>query len=188
MRRNRSVCSPATATRSRAGPSFRISTPTVGRRGSPADRSLATGRATSTCASRRRCSVWRGPALANARAVVVTEGPFDWLTACSWGLHAVALLGTHASRDALCALRSFRRVYLALDADGAGRRATAQLASALGARAVVVPLPEGVHDLNELGCRRGGRDAFLRSLYEARARMEESWPKSTERDHSARAA
>ncbi len=126
--------------------------------------------------------------VANARAVVVTEGPFDWLTVCGWGLHAVALLGTHASRDALYALRSFRRVYLALDGDGAGRRATAQLASALGARAVVVPLPEGVHDLNELGCRRGGRQAFLGSLYEARARMEESWPKSTERDHSARAA
>ena len=124
----------------------------------------------------------------DARAVVLTEGPFDWLTACNWGLHSVALLGTHASRDALGTLRSFRRVYLALDADGAGRRATASLASELGARAVVVPLPQGVHDLNELGCRRGGRDAFLRSLYEARARMEESWPRSTDSDRNARAA
>jgi DNA primase len=123
-----------------------------------------------------------------AQAVVVTEGPFDWVTACNWGMHSVALLGTHVSHDALGALRSFRRVYLALDADGAGRRATAHLASELGARAVVVPLPEGVHDLNELGCRRGGREAFLHSLYKARARMEESWPRSTDSNRSARAA
>lgn len=123
-----------------------------------------------------------------AHAVVVTEGPFDWVTARNWGMHAVALLGTHVSHDALGALRSFRRVYLALDADGPGRRATAHLASELGARTVIVPLPAEVHDLNELGCRRGGRDAFLRSLYEARARMEESWPRSTDSDRSARAA
>ena len=123
-----------------------------------------------------------------ARAVVVTEGPFDWLTACGWRMRAVALLGTHVRRDVLSALRAFKRVYLALDADGPGRRATARLVSELGARAVVVPLPDGVHDLNELGCRRHGREAFLRSLHEARARKKESWQRSTDSERRARAA
>ena len=123
-----------------------------------------------------------------ARAVVVTEGPFDWLAACGWGMHAVALLGTHASRDALAALRAFRRVYLALDADGAGHRAAARIAAELGPRAVVVPLPAGAHDLGELGRRRDGREAFLRSLHQARTRMEDSWPRAMTRDQGARAA
>ena len=80
---------------------------------------------------------------AAAPAVVLVEGPFDWLTACAWQLHAIALLGTHLSREALGALRLFGRVYLALDADGPGRRATDRIRSELGARAVVVPLPQG---------------------------------------------
>ena len=122
-----------------------------------------------------------------AEAVVVVEGPFDWLTACEWEIRAIALVGTHASRLALAALRGFRTVYLALDADGPGRRASAQIASALGARAVTVALPEGAHDLNELGQRRGGRDAFLAALAEACRRQEESWQQSepTRRNRAA---
>ena len=123
-----------------------------------------------------------------ARAVVVTEGPFDWMTACAWKLRAISLLGTHLSRAALHALRSFRRVYLALDADDPGRRATERLVSELGARAVVVPLPTGVHDLSELGGHRAGRETFLRSLTEARTRMEESWTNATNPDRGDRAA
>ena len=44
---------------------------------------------------------------AGASALVLTEGPFDWLAAVGWQLHAAALLGTHVSREALGALRSF---------------------------------------------------------------------------------
>ncbi len=115
-----------------------------------------------------------------ASAVVVVEGPFDWLTACEWEIPAVALVGTHASRRTLAALRGFRTVYLALDGDGPGRRASAQLASALGGRALTIALPGGAHDLNELGQRRGGRDAFLVALAEARRRQEQSWQQSEE--------
>ncbi|MGE3855828.1 MAG: CHC2 zinc finger domain-containing protein [Dehalococcoidia bacterium] len=122
-----------------------------------------------------------------AAAVVVVEGPFDWLTACEWEVPAVALVGTHASRRTLAAIRGFRTVYLALDADGPGRRASAQLASALGARALTVALPDGAHDLNHLGQRRGGRNAFLAALAEARRRQEESWQQS-ERTRLNRAA
>ncbi|MGE3856853.1 MAG: CHC2 zinc finger domain-containing protein [Dehalococcoidia bacterium] len=104
------------------------------------------------------------------RAVVVVEGPFDWLTACEWRVPAVALVGTHLSPADLEVLAPFDRVYLALDPDEAGRRATAAIEPQLGNRAVAVGLPRGVHDLNELGQIDGGRDAFLRALADARAR------------------
>jgi len=112
--------------------------------------------------------------------VVVTEGPFDWLTAVQWGLPAVALLGTHVSRSTERALTRFRRVYLALDADEAGRRAAARLMSALGPRAIAVELPPGVHDLNDLGRRDrqgspAGAEAFQRCLEHATRRKETRW-------------
>ncbi len=106
---------------------------------------------------------------------VVTEGPFDWLTAVQWGLPAVALLGTRVSRSTLRALMRFRRVYLALDSDEAGRGAAAQLAAALAGRAAVVHLPPGVHDLNDLGRLPEGREAFLSCLQEALDREERRW-------------
>ena len=126
--------------------------------------------------------------LRGEQAVIVVEGPFDWLTARCWGLPAVALLGTHASRDALLALRGFRGVYVALDADGPGRRAAVALAADLGLRATIVALPHGIHDRNELGRRREGRALFVRSLREYRLRMEESWSSLTIPDPRARAA
>ncbi len=107
--------------------------------------------------------------------VVVTEGPFDWLTAVQWDLAAVALLGTRASRSAVQALNRFRRIYLALDADEAGSRAAAQLAAELDSRAAIVELPRGVHDLNDLGRLPEGRDAFLQCLEEANNRKERRW-------------
>ncbi len=125
---------------------------------------------------------------AGARALLLTEGPFDWLTACSWQLHAAASLGTHVSREALSALRSFRRVYLALDADDPGRRASARLRSELGARAVVVRLPLGAHDLSELGARPDGRRAFLASLQQAHAGEQEPWTRARDRVRRGRAA
>ncbi len=125
---------------------------------------------------------------AGAAAAVVTEGPFDWLTLCAWRLPAVALLGTHVSREALAALRSLGRVYLALDADHPGRQAADRLISALAERATVVPLPGGAHDLSELGRRRDGRAAFLRSLHEARDREKESWTGSIDVERRDRAA
>ncbi len=107
--------------------------------------------------------------------VVVTEGPFDWLTAVQWGLPAVAFLGTRVSRVTVQALTRFRRVYLALDNDDAGRRAAAQLAAELDGRALMVELPPGIHDLNDLGRLPDGREAFLSCLQEANDRKERRW-------------
>jgi DNA primase len=111
--------------------------------------------------------------LVHGDEVVVTEGPFDWLTAVQWGLPAVALLGTHVSRVVAQTLARFRRVYLALDSDEAGRRAAGGLAAALGRRAIVVEFPPGVHDLNDLGRLPGGREAFQHCLEIAAHRTEE---------------
>jgi DNA primase len=116
-----------------------------------------------------------GLGLVRGDEVVVTEGPFDWLTAVQWALPAVALLGTRVSRSTIQALSRFRRVFLALDSDEAGRRATGQLMSALGSRAIPVELPSSVHDLNDLGRTPAGREAFLSCLEIALKRRETRW-------------
>ena len=101
-----------------------------------------------------------------ARAVVLTEGPFDWLALRAWGFPALALVGTRARREALAALARFGRVYLALDGDAAGRDAAALLRAALGPRAVPVPLP-GVKDVAELALLPEGRATFRRAVARA---------------------
>ena len=108
-----------------------------------------------------------GLASAKGEAVVVTEGPFDWLTAVDWGLWAVALLGTRIPGRVAQSLERFEDVYLVLDPDEAGQEATAELCERLGDRAVPVALPPGVADLNGLGCRRDGRSAFTRCILDA---------------------
>ena len=104
--------------------------------------------------------------------VILTEGPFDWLTAVQWGLPAAALTGSHVSRAAFQALARFRRVFVVMDSDAAGRRATDELSSALGARALAVQLPDGVKDLNDLGRVPEGRRLFEQCLAEARSGKE----------------
>lgn len=106
--------------------------------------------------------------------MVVTEGPFDWLTAVQWGLSAVALLGTRVSRSTVQGLARFQRVYLALDSDEAGRRAAAQLAAELTGQALILELPPGIHDLNGMGRPPDGRRAFLSCLQEANNRKEKA--------------
>ncbi|MGE3073941.1 MAG: CHC2 zinc finger domain-containing protein [Dehalococcoidia bacterium] len=108
-----------------------------------------------------------GLASAKAAAVVITEGPFDWLTAVEWGFCAVALLGTRVPGRAAQLLERFEEVYLVLDPDEAGREATAELCERLGDRAIPVVLPAGVADLNGIGCRRDGRSTFTRCVLAA---------------------
>lgn len=108
-----------------------------------------------------------GLASAKGEAVVVTEGPFDWLTAMDWGFWSVALLGTHIPGKVAQSLERFEEVYLVLDPDEAGEEATADLRQRLGDRAIAVALPPGVADLNSLGCRRDGRSAFTRCILDA---------------------
>jgi len=108
-----------------------------------------------------------GLASTKGDAVVVTEGPFDWLTAVGWGFWAVALLGTRVPGRAAHLLERFDEVYLVLDPDEAGQVATADLCERLGDRAIPVVLPAGIADLNGLGCRRDGRGRFARCILAA---------------------
>ncbi|MDP2949773.1 MAG: CHC2 zinc finger domain-containing protein [Chloroflexota bacterium] len=133
----------------------------------------ALGQATPRYLNLRLPTPLLGLGLVRGDEVVVTEGPFDWLTGIQWNLPTVALLGTHTSRSTVQTLARFRRVYLALDADEAGHRAAARLTSALRPRAIAVELPPGVHDLNDLGRSPAGREAFQRCLEDANRRREE---------------
>ena len=107
-------------------------------------------------------------------AVVLVEGPFDWLTAVGWGFDAAGLLGTRVNERVFRQLDRFAQVYLALDNDDAGQTAMRDLAEVLGPRAIPVYLPPRVADLGDLA-RQGGRSAFisciLRAATEARARQ-----------------
>ena len=88
---------------------------------------------------------------------VVAEGLFDWLAITGWGLPAVAALGTQGCERVADALRGCPRVFLAFDADDAGREATERLQSLLGRRAAAVTFPQGVGDVAELAALPHGR-------------------------------
>ena len=95
------------------------------------------------------------------RRVLVTEGPFDWLTLLSWGLPACALLGTQAGRGVLRLFERARSIVLVMDGDAPGRDAAATLAAAFGDRARLLELPPGVKDVNELAAQPEGRETFF---------------------------
>ena len=99
--------------------------------------------------------------------VVVAEGVFDWLVLASWGIPAVAALGTQGVERVASALRGCPRAFLAFDNDGAGLEATGRLAGLLGRRAAAITLPQGVGDVAELACIPYGRSIFLRLLSQA---------------------
>ena len=99
--------------------------------------------------------------------VVLTEGVFDWLALTQWGLPAVAALGTQGMERVAGSLLAFPRVFLAFDADDAGREAAERLESLLGRRAAVVTLLDGVADVAELATHPQGRAAFLHLLAQA---------------------
>lgn len=104
---------------------------------------------------------WEGAR--GAASVILVEGAFDWLALRQWGYPALALLGTHASPEALASLRRLPSVDLLLDGDDAGRAATLRLAAQLGARARVRSLPR-VKDVGDLARRPDGRAIFAASF------------------------
>jgi DNA primase len=100
--------------------------------------------------------------------IVVAEGLFDWLVLAGWGLPAVAALGTQGMDRLAASLQDRPRVFLAFDADEAGREAADQLTRLLSRhRTRNVTLPEGVSDVAELGADPEGRAAFLDLLKRA---------------------
>ena len=104
---------------------------------------------------------------ANPSWVVLTEGVFDWLALVQWGLPACAALGTQGMERVAASLRGCSRVFLAFDADDAGREAAERLGGLLGRRAATVDLLEGVTDVAELATHPHGRAIFLGLLARA---------------------
>ena len=100
--------------------------------------------------------------------IVVAEGLFDWLVLAGWGLPAVAALGTQGLDRLASRLQDHPRVFLAFDADEAGRAAATELAGLLGShRTRLVTLPRGVSDVGELGRDPHGSTVFLSLLNRA---------------------
>ncbi|MCB9492522.1 MAG: toprim domain-containing protein [Dehalococcoidia bacterium] len=96
--------------------------------------------------------------------LLVTEGPFDWLTLRSWGFPACALLGTHPGAQPLRLLEHAPGVVLVLDGDDAGCEAAQALADRLPSDVSMVLLPSDVKDVNQLGRQPGGRETFMALL------------------------
>jgi len=104
------------------------------------------------------------------RAVVVVEGPLDLLALHMWGVPGVATCGTRLSPSMLEALGRWKRLYVLMDADDAGREATARLLEAFGSGAVPVSLPPGVKDAADLAPRPDGGLVLAEAIQEAVAR------------------
>jgi DNA primase catalytic core len=101
------------------------------------------------------------------RAILIVEGAIDYVIASQWDLPVVcvALIGTHASmRQQVMLLDLQQRAnnvpfLLSLDADDAGRQASAHLLSQLRQRTAAVselPLIAGVKDIGDLGIHPEG--------------------------------
>ena len=107
-------------------------------------------------------------------SVVVAEGLVDWLALAAWDVPACAALGTHGVDRIAEALRGAGQVFLAFDADNAGREAARRLDRLLGGRSAVLDLPPGIGDIADLAQRPEGRAAFSRLLGRAASRRRES--------------
>ena len=101
--------------------------------------------------------------VAGRREAYLAEGPFDWLTAVSWGLAACCTCGTGYRLDRLGFLAAAETVFGLFDGDAAGRRAIWRFAAVLGPVLRPLDLPDGL-DLNALGRHPDGRARFAALL------------------------
>ena len=99
--------------------------------------------------------------------IVVTEGVFDWLTLTQWGIPACAALGTQGLERIARAVARYPRVFVAFDADDAGRAAAERLTVLLGRRSAVVRLPGDTLDVAELAELANGQARFIAQLRHA---------------------
>ena len=99
--------------------------------------------------------------------VVLTEGLFDWLALGQWGVPACAALGTQGAERIAATLAGCPRIFLAFDADDAGRAAVERFTQLLGRRAAVVNLPDEAADVADLATHPHGHATFRRLLTQA---------------------
>ena len=100
--------------------------------------------------------------------VLFTESLPDWLTLLQWGLDALCNLGTGLTPAHVDVLRRLRTPLVFVpqnDESGVGHEAVAAWREMVG-RGAMLPLPDGVKDVNELAVA-GRRDEFLARLSQA---------------------
>ena len=123
--------------------------------------------------------LWGAERARDAGEVFVCEGVFDMLTLVEWGYAAVATLG-HPKNEHVEELARVQRIYIATDADGAGREFAATLKGRFGNRAIVLPSfkrfknLQDIKDVNELMEKHphDGRDIFARLVRYAETHQE----------------
>lgn len=115
-------------------------------------------------------------------AIVVVEGAIDYVLLRQWELPilAVALVGTHASFTQFSLLLDLQQeaggipILLCLDADDAGRQASAHLLARLAMRGRLVgemPSITQAKDIGDLGLCPDGRELVLRQIQQALAKL-----------------
>ena len=90
---------------------------------------------------------------ANIRTVLITEGPFDCLSANEYGFPAIATLGTPSIEQINEINKScITTIYTMFDNDSAGKKFTEFLKTRLDKRILVVEvrIPQGKKDINDL--------------------------------------
>ncbi len=110
--------------------------------------------------------------LQNTRPVILVESPPDAITARQWGWDALANTGTALKFDHAARLAALHRPLIFVphndgpagnETGGPGWKAAEKWQALIGA-GQIVPLPDGVKDLNELGIKRGGKAKFEAQL------------------------
>lgn len=102
----------------------------------------------------------------NIKTAVITEGPFDCLSANEYGFPAIATLGT-PSLDQIRKINAscISTLYLMFDNDDAGKKFTEFLKARLNKRILLieVKIPFGKKDINDLS-----KDEFITAIKNAR--------------------
>src|SRR5262249_27288722 len=110
-------------------------------------------------------------AIVDRRGACIVEGPLDLLALRKWGVPAMGLCGTYVSDASLNELVGWKRLYVALDADDAGKKATDDLVRRFGESVIRVQLPHCAKDPAELAMRPDGADLFAAALRAATERQ-----------------
>ena len=96
-----------------------------------------------------------------SRPVFVVEGIMDYVTLWQWGYQAVATLGTSIKPQDARRLARAAKVIFVPDNDEAGEAAAARWREAVG-HGVVLRLPDGAEDVNDLAQQPDGEAIFHR--------------------------
>ncbi|MDF9409550.1 MAG: DNA primase [Pelotomaculum sp. PtaB.Bin013] len=85
-----------------------------------------------------------------AKEIFLVEGVFDHFTLIKEGFNSICTLGVNLKEDYYNNLNNLETIYVAYDADEAGRREGFRLTESLFPRAKLIEIPGNVKDINDL--------------------------------------